>query len=46
VASHTTIDSTDLCDYLSRVFDVMNQESREGLPDYLTDFICEWRVVR
>ena len=38
VASHTTVDGTDLCDYLSRVFDVMNQESREGLPDYLTDF--------
>lgn len=38
VASHTTVDGTDLCDYLSHVFDVMNQENREGLPDYLTDF--------
>lgn len=38
VASHTMVDGTDLCDYLSRVFDVMNQEDRNGLPDYLTDF--------
>ena len=38
VASHTMVDGTDLCDYLSRVFDVMNQEDRKGLPDYLTDF--------
>lgn len=38
VASHTVVDGADLCDYLSRVFDVMNQEHRKDLPDYLTDF--------
>ncbi|RNF87952.1 class I SAM-dependent DNA methyltransferase [Pseudomonas putida] len=38
VASHTAVDGSDLDDYLSRVFDVMNKEQREGLPTYLTDF--------
>lgn len=38
VASHTAEDGSDLNDYLSKVFDVMNVEAREGLPDYLTDF--------
>jgi hypothetical protein len=38
VASHTAVEGTDLSDYLSRVFDVMNQEHRKDLPDYLTDF--------
>ncbi|KCB41350.1 methyltransferase domain protein [Bordetella hinzii 5132] len=35
VASHTAADGSDLDEYLSRVFEVMNQESREGIPDYL-----------
>lgn len=38
VASHTTEDGADLNDYLRKVFDVMNQEHRKGLPAYLTDF--------
>ena len=38
VASHTTEDGADLDDYLRKVFDVMNQEHRKGLPTYLTDF--------
>lgn len=38
VASHTTEDGSDLDDYLGKVFDVMNQEYRDGLPAYLTDF--------
>lgn len=38
IASHTAEDGTDLDDYLSRIFDVMNQEHRNGLPDYITDF--------
>lgn len=38
IASHTAVDGTDLADYLSKVFDVMNMEKRIGLPDYLTDF--------
>lgn len=38
IASHTTEDGTDLGDYLSRAFDVMNQESRKGIPEYLADF--------
>lgn len=38
VASHTAEDGVDLDDYLSRAFDVMNQESREGVPEYLADF--------
>lgn len=38
VASHTAEDGSDLDDYLGKVFDVMNQEHRDGLPAYLTDF--------
>ena len=38
VASHTTEDGADLDDYLRKVFDVMDQEHRKGLPAYLTDF--------
>ena len=38
VASHTAEDGSDLDDYLGKVFDVMNQEQRNGLPGYLTDF--------
>lgn len=38
VASHTAEDGGDLSDYLSRAFDVMNQEGREGVPEYLADF--------
>lgn len=38
VASHTVEDGSDLDDYLDKVFDVMNQEHRYDLPDYLTDF--------
>ncbi|MEC5218800.1 hypothetical protein RCH09_003774 [Actimicrobium sp. GrIS 1.19] len=38
IASHTAEDGSDLDDYLTRVFDVMNLEKRKGLPDYLTDF--------
>jgi len=35
IASHTSESGEDLSDYLSRAFDVMNKESREGVPDYL-----------
>lgn len=35
VASHTAADGTDLDGYLSRIFEIMNQESRDGVPDYL-----------
>lgn len=35
VASHTAADGSDLDEYLSRVFEVMNQKSRDGIPDYL-----------
>lgn len=38
IASHTAVDGGDLDDYLARVFDVMNVEERNGLPNYLTDF--------
>ncbi|PKV47880.1 type II restriction/modification system DNA methylase subunit YeeA [Janthinobacterium sp. 61] len=38
IASHTAVDGSDLDDYLSKIFDVMNQEHRKGLPDYITDF--------
>lgn len=38
VASHTLEDGSDLDDYLVKVFNVMNQEHHDGLPDYLTDF--------
>lgn len=38
IASHTAEDGSDLDDYLGKVFDVMNQEHRDGLPAYLTDF--------
>ncbi len=38
LASHTAVDGTDLDDYLTRVFDIMDLEVRNGLPDYLTDF--------
>lgn len=38
LASHTAEDGSDLADYLTRVFDVMNIEKRKGLPDYLTAF--------
>nr|WP_312377191.1 DNA methyltransferase [Delftia acidovorans] len=35
IGSSTSEDGRDLDDYLSRIFEVMNQESREGVPDYL-----------
>jgi hypothetical protein len=35
VAGSTSEDGSDLDDYLSRVFEIMNQGSREGVPDYL-----------
>lgn len=38
VASHTAVDGSDLNDYLGRAFEVMNQESRSGVPKYLADF--------
>lgn len=38
IASHTAVDGSDLDDYLGKIFDVMNQEHRNGLPDYITDF--------
>lgn len=38
IGSHTAVDGTDLDDYLSRAFDVMDQEDRTGVPDYLVDF--------
>lgn len=38
IGSHTAEDGSDLDDYLGRAFDVMNQESRKGVPQYLADF--------
>lgn len=38
VASHTAEDGSDLADYLSQVFDVMNLEVRANVPNYLEDF--------
>lgn len=38
IASHTAEDGGDLSEYLSRAFDVMNQEGREGVPEYLANF--------
>lgn len=38
IGSHTAEDGGDLDDYLGRAFDVMNQESRKGVPEYLADF--------
>lgn len=38
IASHTAADGTDLDDYLSRAFDIMNQQDRKGVPEYLADF--------
>lgn len=38
IGSHTAEDGGDLDDYLSQAFDIMNQEGREGVPDYLADF--------
>lgn len=35
VGGSTSEDGSDLDDYLSRIFEVMNLESREGVPDYL-----------
>lgn len=35
IASHTSESGEDLADYLSRAFDVMDEESRDGVPDYL-----------
>lgn len=38
VASHTAGDGSDLGEYLGQAFDVMDQETREGVPQYLVDF--------
>ncbi len=38
VASHTAVDGSDVAEYLSKVFEVMNMEERKGLPSYLADF--------
>ncbi|MGX8882115.1 DNA methyltransferase [Methylovorus sp. SPW-M1] len=38
IGSHTAADGSDLDDYLKRAFDIMDQESREGVPEYLVDF--------
>ena len=38
IASHTSEDGKDLDEYLNRVFTIMNQESREGVPEFLTGF--------
>lgn len=38
IGSHTAEDGGDLDDYLSRAFDIMNQEDRKGVPEYLADF--------
>lgn len=38
IGSHTAEDGSDLDSYLRQAFDVMDQESREGVPDYLIDF--------
>jgi hypothetical protein len=38
IGSHTAEDGSDLGEYISRAFDVMNKESRNGVPDYLADF--------
>ena len=35
IGSSTSEDGSDLDDYLSRIFEVMNQESRKDIPDYL-----------
>ncbi|MHA6898013.1 class I SAM-dependent DNA methyltransferase [Ralstonia pseudosolanacearum] len=35
IGSSTSEDGSDLDDYLGRIFDVMNQEDRKGIPDYL-----------
>ena len=35
IGSSTSEDGSDLDDYLSKIFEVMNQESRKGVPDYL-----------
>lgn len=35
VSSSTSEDGSDLADYLSQVFDVMNKEGRDSVPDYL-----------
>lgn len=38
IASHTDADGGDLAEYLSRVFEMMDLEEREGYPEYLTNF--------
>lgn len=38
IGSHTAEDGSDLDEYLSRAFDVMNQESRKDVPEYLAGF--------
>lgn len=38
IGSHTSEDGSDLDEYLSRAFNVMNQDNRKGVPDYLIDF--------
>ncbi|MDN7453297.1 class I SAM-dependent DNA methyltransferase [Burkholderia cenocepacia] len=38
IGSHTAEDGGDLDEYLSRAFDIMNQEDRKGVPEYLADF--------
>jgi len=38
IASHTQSDGTDLDRYLSHLFNILNTENRDGLPNYLNDF--------
>lgn len=38
IGSHTAEDGSDLSDYLSCAFEIMNQEDRKGVPEYLADF--------
>jgi hypothetical protein len=38
IEAHTHVDGSDLADYLHKLFSVMDQEDRTGLPSYLTAF--------
>lgn len=38
IASHTKGDGSDLSDYLKALFNVLNEKSRKGHPDYLKQF--------
>ncbi len=38
IASHTKSDGSDLANYLSKLFDILNKKSRSELPEYLKEF--------